>query len=65
MKVGRNFFLAFSPERVDPGRLDYTTGNTPKVLGGVTPRCGQAAKALYGAVVDRVVQVSSPRRRKW
>jgi UDP-N-acetyl-D-glucosamine dehydrogenase len=60
MKAGRHFFLAFSPERVDPGRIDYTTGNTPKVLGGVTPRCGQAAKALYGAVVDRVVQVSSP-----
>jgi UDP-N-acetyl-D-glucosamine dehydrogenase len=60
MKVGRDFFLAFSPERVDPGRSDYTTGNTPKVLGGCTPQCGEAAKVIYDAVVDQVVQVSSP-----
>jgi UDP-N-acetyl-D-glucosamine dehydrogenase len=60
MKAGRDFFLAFSPERVDPGRGDYTTGNTPKVFGGYTRQCGEAAKRLYGAVVENVVQVSSP-----
>jgi len=60
MKVGRDFYLAFSPERVDPGNVSYHTDNTPKVLGGCTPRCGAAAKALYEAVVSKVVQVSSP-----
>jgi len=59
LKVGEGFFLCFSPERVDPGRTDYTTHNTPKVMGGTTPACLQAGQALYQAAVDRVVPVSS------
>ena len=59
--VGGDFFLAYSPERIDPGRLDYTISNTPKVVGGVTPRCGDVAAALYKCVVDQVVTVSSPK----
>jgi UDP-N-acetyl-D-glucosamine dehydrogenase len=58
-KIGRDFYLAFSPERVDPGNPTYQTHNIPKVVGGVTPSCSRAAAALYGAVVDRVVPVSS------
>lgn len=58
--VGRDLFLAFSPERIDPGRTDFVVHNTPKVVGGVTPACLEAAKALYGAVIERVVPVSSP-----
>ena len=57
---GDDFFLAFSPERVDPGREDYTTKNTPKVMGGVTPACVEAAMALYGVAIDTLVPVSSP-----
>ncbi len=58
-KIGRDFFLAFSPERVDPGNPTYRTNNIPKVVGGVTAACSRAAAALYSAVVDRVVPVSS------
>ncbi len=60
LQVGRDLFLAFSPERIDPGRKDYTVENTPKVVGGVTPACLEVALALYSAVVSRVVPVSSP-----
>ena len=60
LKVGEDFFLAFSPERVDPGREDFTTKNTPKVLGGVTPNCVERASAFYGQAIDEIVQVSSP-----
>ena len=49
LEVGEDFFLAFSPERVDPGRTDYTTRNTPKVIGGVTPACLEVASAYYRA----------------
>ncbi len=59
--VGRDFFVAFSPERVDPGNPVYQTGNIPKVVGGVTPACTQLATRLYAAVMDRVVPVSSVR----
>ncbi len=59
--VGADFFLAFSPERIDPGRKDYTFENTPKVIGGVTPQCTQSAMALYGSVIEQVVPVSSPK----
>jgi UDP-N-acetyl-D-glucosamine dehydrogenase len=60
-KVGEDFYLAFSPERIDPGRKDYTMGTTPKVLGGITPQCLEVAKALYSKVIEHVVPVSSTR----
>jgi UDP-N-acetyl-D-glucosamine dehydrogenase len=59
--AGRDFFLAFSPERVDPGNPTWTTRNVPKVVGGLTPTCTALARALYAASLDRVVEVSSPR----
>ena len=60
-EVGRDFFLAFSPERVDPGRADWTIANTPKVIGGVTAACTEVASCLYGAAISEVVPVSSSR----
>ncbi len=60
LEVGKDFFLAFSPERVDPGREDWTTKTTPKVLGGVTDACTQQAIALYSRAIDTIVPVSSP-----
>ncbi len=59
-QVGKDFFLAFSPERIDPGRTDWTVENTPKVVGGVTPACLDVATELYQQVIERVVPVSSP-----
>lgn len=59
-RVGEEFFLAFSPERVDPGRKDWTTRNTPKVIGGITPACLEVATACYGAAIETLVPVSSP-----
>jgi UDP-N-acetyl-D-glucosamine dehydrogenase len=56
---GDNFFLAFSPERVDPGRKDWTTINTPKVIGGITEECSQVAAAWYAQALKSVVPVSS------
>ena len=61
LKAGVDFFLAFSPERVDPGNGHYTTRNVPKVVGGTTPTCGELARALYSVAIDTVVPVSSPR----
>jgi len=60
LEAGKDFHLAFSPERVDPGRTDYTLRNTPKVVGGLTERCAERAEELYGAVCERIVRVSSP-----
>jgi UDP-N-acetyl-D-glucosamine dehydrogenase len=60
-EVGKDVFLVFSPEREDPGNPDFTTRTIPKVCGGVTPACQEVGVALYGAVIDRVVQVSSTR----
>jgi UDP-N-acetyl-D-glucosamine dehydrogenase len=57
--VGETVFLAFSPERVDPGNPVWHTKNTPKVVGGITPACTEAAMALYGACIDTPVRVSS------
>jgi len=57
--AGREFFLAFSPERVDPGNPQYHTYNIPKVIGGVTPSCVKLATALYSTVIERVIPVSS------
>jgi len=59
-KVGEDFFLAFSPERIDPGRTDWTVETTPKVVGGVTPACLEAATALYSQAIQTIVPVSSP-----
>ena len=61
MKVGTDFHLAFSPERVDPGNPVYQTKNTPKVVGGVTPECTATAVAFYGSFLDTIVPVSSTR----
>ena len=58
--AGGDFNLAFSPERVDPGRTDYTLRNTPKVVGGLTAACGDRAEALYREVCDEIVRVSTP-----
>jgi UDP-N-acetyl-D-glucosamine dehydrogenase len=60
LTAGRDFHLAFSPERVDPGRTDFTLRNTPKVLGGLTPACAERAEVVYGLVCDQLVRVSSP-----
>jgi UDP-N-acetyl-D-glucosamine dehydrogenase len=60
LAAGRDFHLAFSPERVDPGRTDYTMRTTPKVLGGLTEACAARAEELYSLVCDQLVRVSSP-----
>lgn len=59
LKVGEDLFLAFSPERVDPGREDWTTVNTPKVMGGITEACTEVATAWYAGAIQTVFQVSS------
>jgi UDP-N-acetyl-D-glucosamine dehydrogenase len=61
LEIGKTAFLVFSPEREDPGRKDFNTKTTPKVCGGVTKNCLEAGVALYGSIVDKVVQVSSTR----
>jgi UDP-N-acetyl-D-glucosamine dehydrogenase len=60
LKAGRDFHLAFSPERIDPGRTDYTLKTTPKVVGGLTDACQARAVELYREVCDEVVEVSTP-----
>jgi UDP-N-acetyl-D-glucosamine dehydrogenase len=60
LQVGEDFFLAFSPERVDPGRRDWMTSNTPKVIGGLTPACLQVATAFYQKAITTLIPVSSP-----
>jgi len=59
VRISSDFFLAFSPERVDPGREDWTTINTPKVIGGISPDCGEVAAAWYGQALEKVVPVST------
>ncbi len=61
LRAGKDFYLAFSPEREDPNNSQYTTRTIPKLVGGYTAECGAAAAALYGAVLDKVVPVSSAR----
>jgi UDP-N-acetyl-D-glucosamine dehydrogenase len=61
LKAGVDFFLAFSPERVDPGNERFNTRNVPKVVGGMTPDCSAVARALYESAVETVVPVSSPK----
>ena len=60
LAAGRDFSLAYSPERVDPGRTDFTLRNTPKIVGGLTPACLDRAVALYDLVCDEIVAVSGP-----
>ena len=60
LRVGVDFHVAFSPERVDPGNRTWTTRNVPKVVGGITPACTEAAASLYASAVDEVHRVSSP-----
>ena len=60
LKVGEDFYLAFSPERVDPGREDWTTKTTPKVVGGITEACTRKAVELYESALDTVLPLSSP-----
>jgi UDP-N-acetyl-D-glucosamine dehydrogenase len=60
-KVGEDFFLSFSPERIDPGNPTFKVGDIPKVVGGVTPACTRLAASLYGQIVPRVHEVSSPK----
>src|SRR5215468_9521536 len=61
LKVGEDFFLAYSPERVDPGNPNFATKDIPKVIGGVTPRCAELAAMLYGSAMKHIVPVSSTR----
>jgi UDP-N-acetyl-D-glucosamine dehydrogenase len=61
LKVGSDFFLAFSPERIDPGNEKFNIRNTPKIVGGVTQACGELTALLYESITDRVVRVSSTR----
>jgi UDP-N-acetyl-D-glucosamine dehydrogenase len=61
LKAGEDFFLAFSPERVDPGNEKWNTKNVPKVVGGLTPTCSALANALYSASIDTVIEVGSPK----
>jgi UDP-N-acetyl-D-glucosamine dehydrogenase len=60
LRAGVEFFLAFSPERVDPGNANFNTRNVPKVVGGLTPACSELARALYSVAIETVVPVSSP-----
>jgi UDP-N-acetyl-D-glucosamine dehydrogenase len=60
LRVGQDVNVAFSPERVDPGRTDYTLRTTPKVVGGITPACTDRAIELYGLICDHIVRVSTP-----
>ena len=60
LRAGVDFHLAFSPERIDPGRTDFTTKTTPKVIGGLTPACTRKALDVYGPALDRLVPVSTP-----
>jgi UDP-N-acetyl-D-glucosamine dehydrogenase len=60
LKAGQDFNVAFSPERVDPGRTDYTLRTTPKIVGGLTPACCERAVEMYSLVCDHLVPVSAP-----
>ena len=60
LTVGEDYFLVFAPERIDPGNARYTVRNTPKLIGGISPRCTELASELYRAFVDELVPVSSP-----
>ncbi|HMF51674.1 MAG TPA: nucleotide sugar dehydrogenase [Candidatus Saccharimonadales bacterium] len=59
LKVGKDFFLAFSPERIDPGNTSFNTRNTPKIVGGITAQCTEIARLFYSQFIERVIPVSS------
>ena len=59
LKVGSDFYVAFSPERIDPGNVAFNTHNTPKIVGGITPECTEIARVFYSAFIERVIPVSS------
>jgi UDP-N-acetyl-D-glucosamine dehydrogenase len=59
LEVGKDFFLAFSPERIDPGNTVFTTRNTPKIVGGITAQCTEVARVFYSQFIERVIAVSS------
>lgn len=61
LRVGKDVFLAFSPERIDPGNKKYSVKNIPKVIGGVTPQCTELASYLYGHIIETIIPVSSPK----
>lgn len=61
LRAGRDFHLAYSPSRVDPGNRDFTPANIPKVIGGLTPACTESAAAFYGRLADKVVRARGPR----
>uniref|UniRef100_UPI0018F371E4 nucleotide sugar dehydrogenase n=1 Tax=Streptomyces sp. CRB46 TaxID=2682613 RepID=UPI0018F371E4 len=61
LRAGRDFHLAYSPSRVDPGNRDHTPANTPKVIGGLTPACTESAATFYGRLTDKVVRARGPR----
>ena len=61
LKVGKDFYLAFSPERIDPGNKRYSVKNIPKVIGGVTQQCTELASCLYGHIIETIIPVSSPK----
>jgi nucleotide sugar dehydrogenase len=61
LRAGRDFHLAYSPSRVDPGNRDFTPANTPQVIGGLTPACTESAAAFYGRLTDKVVRARGPR----
>ncbi len=61
LKVGRDFFLVYSPEREDPGNTEFTTKTIPKIVGGITPACRKVGKILYEQIIEKVVEVSSTR----
>jgi len=60
LEVGHDFFLAYSPERIDPGRTDWTTTTTPKIVAGITPACTERARELYARAIETILVVSSP-----
>ena len=60
LEIGKNVFIAFSPERIDPGRTDFTIKNTPKVVGGITGSCTKVAESLYRQITEKIIPVSSP-----
>ncbi len=60
LSLGKNIYLCFSPERIDPGNKTYNTSNTPKIIGGLTPECSETGKKLYSTIINEVIIVSSP-----